>query len=99
MQEFEEKALKTDDARARFKEEKERLEKENGFKIEEGFDISKKDAVKAKKLMKSTMKLDSGVEIRLKPKVVDNPDRFLEKGYDEEKKMKFIKIYYTKENH
>jgi len=99
MQEFEEKALKTDDARARFKEEKERLEKENGFKIEEGFDISKKDAVKAKKLMKSTMKLDSGVEIRLKPKVVDNPDRFLEKGYDEEKKMKFIKIYYKKENH
>lgn len=97
MQEFEEKALKTEGAKARFKEERERLEKENGFTIEEGFDISKKDAVKAKKLMKSIMKLDTGVEIRLKPKVVDAPEKVLEKGYDEEKKMKFLKIYYNSE--
>ena len=97
MQEFEEKALMTDGAKARFKEERERLEKENGFTIEEGFDISKKDAVKAKKLMKSIMKLNTGVELRLKPKVVDNPAKVLEKGYDEEKKMKFIKIYYNRE--
>lgn len=97
MQEFEEKALKTDEAKARFKQERERLEKENGFTIEEGFDISKKDAVKARKLMKSVMKLDTGVEIRLKPKVVDAPEKVLEKGYDEEKKMKFLKIYYNSE--
>lgn len=97
MQEFEEKALRTPEAKARFREESKRLQEENGFTIEEGFNISAKDASKAKKLMKSVMKLDTGVELRLKPKVVDAPEKILEKGFDEEKKMKFIKIYFNKE--
>jgi len=97
LQEFEEQALRTPEAKAKFREEKQRLEEEEGVKIEEGFDISKKDVVKAKKLMKNIMKLDSGVEIKLKPKVVNNPDAVLEKGYDEAKKKSFIKIYFNKD--
>jgi len=97
LQEFEEQALRTPEAKAKFREEKKRLEEEEGVKIEEGFDISKKDVVKAKKLMKNFMRLDSGVEIKLKPKVVNNPDAVLEKGYDEEKKKNFIKIYFNKD--
>ncbi len=97
LQEFEEQALRTPEAKAKFREEKQRLEEEEGVKIEEGFDISKKDVVKAKKLMKNIMKLDTGVEIKLKPKVVNNPDAVLEKGYDEEKKKSYIKIYFNKD--
>ena len=43
------------------------------------------------------MKLDTGVEIRLRPKVVDNPGEVLERGYDEEKKMSYIKVYYNED--
>lgn len=97
MQEFEEKALRSDAARKRFKEERKRVEEEDGVTLEEGFELSKKDISKAKKLMKSIMKLDTGVELRLKPSVVASPEKVLEKGYDEEKKMQFIKVYFNKE--
>ncbi|MDQ8190222.1 hypothetical protein [Roseibacillus persicicus] len=97
MAEFEEQALRTPEAKAAFREKKKQLEEESGVAIAEGFDISQKDVSKAKKLMKSIMKLDSGVEIRLKPKVVANPDKVMEKGYDEEKKMNYIKVYFNKE--
>lgn len=97
MQEFEEKALRTPEAKARFREETKRLQEQDGFTIEEGFSISAKDTSKAKKLMKSVMKFDTGVEVRLKPKALDAPEKILEKGFDEDKKMKFIKIYFNKE--
>ena len=47
--------------------------------------------------MKSIMKLDTGVEIRLRPKVVDKPGEVLEKGYDEERKMNYIKVYFNED--
>jgi hypothetical protein len=97
MQEFEEQALKTPEAKAKFAEERKRIEEEEGVKLDEDFDISKRDVSKAKKLMKSVMKLDTGVEIRLKPKVVDKPDTVLEKGFDEARGMKFIKVFFNKD--
>ncbi len=98
MQEFEEKALRSDAAREKFKEERKRVEEEDGVTLEEGFELSQKDISKAKKMMKSIMKLDTGVELRLKPSVVADPSKVLEKGYDEEKKMQFIKVYFNKED-
>ncbi len=97
LQEFEEQALRTPEARAKFAEEKKRIEEEEGVTLTEGFDISAKDVNKAKKLMKSVMKLDTGVEIRLKPKVIDKPETVMEKGYDEERGMKYIKVFYHKD--
>ena len=95
LAEFEEQALRTPEARAKFAEERRRLEKEEGLKLDEEFDISKRDISKARKLMKSVMKLDTGVEIRLKPKVVGKPETVLEKGYDEARGMKFIKVFFN----
>ena len=97
LAEFEEQALRTPEAKAAFREKKKQIEEENGVALADKFDISHKDASKAKKLMKSIMKLDSGVEIRLKPKVVANPEKVLEKGYDEDRKMSYIKVYFNKE--
>ena len=47
--------------------------------------------------MKSVMKLDTGVEVRLKPKVVDIPGEVLKKGFDEGRQMNFIKIYFNED--
>ncbi len=97
LQEFEEQALRTDAAKSRFADERKRLEEEEGIKLEENFDISKRDVTKAQKFMKSIMKLDTGVEIRLRPKVVEKPGEVLEKGYDEERKMSYIKVYFNED--
>jgi hypothetical protein len=97
LQEFEENALRTEAAKNRFAEERKRLAEEEGLEFKDHFDISKRDIAKAKKLMKSVMKLDTGVEIRLKPKVLDKPGEVLEKGFDEERRMNFIKIYFNED--
>lgn len=97
LQEFEENALRTEAAKARFAEERKRLAEEEGLELQDQFELSKRDITKAKKLMKSVMKLDSGVEIRLKPKALDHPGEILEKGFDEKRRMNFIKIYFNED--
>ncbi len=97
MQDFEENGLRTPEAKAKFAEQRQRLEEEEGMKFEDDFDLAPREVSKAKKLMKSVMKLDSGVELRLKPHVVDDPAPVLEKGYDEEKGMNYVKVYYHKD--
>lgn len=73
------------------------MEEETGQKFEETFEISKKDVTKAKKKIGAVMKLDTGVEVRLKPNVIDAPERVLEHGYDETRQMKFIKVFFNED--
>jgi hypothetical protein len=97
LQEFEEVVLKTPETKARFAEHRAKIEEETGHPLEDAFEISKKDVSKAKRKIGALMKLDTGVEIRLKPTVMADPDRVLEHGYDEGKGMKFIKVYFNED--
>lgn len=97
LEEFEDEVLKTPEVKARFAQHRSEIEEEQGQKLEESFEISKKDVTKAKKKIRTAMKLDTGVEIKLKPDLAANPGQVLEHGYDEEKKMKFIKIYFNED--
>ncbi len=97
LQEFEEQALRTPEAKAKFAEQRRKLEEDEGVKLDEEFSISKREVSKARKLMKSVMKLDTGVEVRLKPKVAAEPDGVIEHGHDSERDMRFVKIYYRKD--
>ena len=97
LQEFEEEVLKTPEAKAKFAEHRSKVEQEEGQKLEDSFEISKKDVGKAKKKIRTSMKLDTGVEIRLKPALAAKPDQVLEHGFDEQRKMKFIKIYFNED--
>ena len=98
LQEFEEQVLKSPETKARFAEHRAKFEEESGQRLEDSFEISKKDVTKAKKKISSLMKLDTGVEIRLKPSVIDHPERVLEHGYDEARGMKFIKVYFNEDS-
>ena len=97
LQEFEEEVLKTPEAKAKFAEHRSQIEQEQGHKLEDSFEISKKDVTKAKKKIRSMMKLDTGVEIRLKPALAAKPDSILEHGFDDGRKMKFIKIFFNED--
>ncbi len=97
LQEFEEEVLKTPEAKAKFAEHRNKIEEQQGHKLDDSFEISKKDVTKAKKKIRSTMKLDTGVEIRIKPSLAAKPDSVLEHGFDDGRKMKFIKIYFNED--
>ncbi|RYD22363.1 MAG: nucleoid-associated protein [Verrucomicrobiaceae bacterium] len=97
LQEFEEEVLKTPEAKARFAEHRAKIEEEQGHRLEDSFEISKKDVSKAKNKIKTVMKLDTGAEIRLKPALAAKPGSVLEHGFDEEKKMKFIKVWFNED--
>jgi len=62
------------------------------FNTPEEFDISQNAVKKNSKIMKSTIKLDKNFVIN-----VNASNDLIEKGYDEERSMKFIKIYYINE--
>lgn len=97
LQEFEEQVLKSPETKAKFAEHRAKIEEETGQQLEETFEISKKDVSKARKKIKAVMKLDTGAEVRLKPELAARPEQILEHGYDEGRKMKFIKIYFNED--
>lgn len=63
---------------------------------EEGFFISKPVVQKAKRSFKNNIELDTQMEIKILSSQAQ-ADGFLERGYDEERKMKFYKIYFNNE--
>jgi len=92
LQEFEEEVLRKDPAMvAKFREEKERREKERGQTMGDGFEISKTEVNRARRKVGGLMRLDTGVELRLLPQFEEG---VLEKGYDEERGMAYVKIFY-----
>lgn len=97
LQEFEEQVLKTPDAVARFAGQRSKIEEERGQPLETNFEISPKDVKKAKKHAAAVVKLDTGFEIHIKPVFSTSDDLLLERGFDETKGMKFIKLYFNED--
>lgn len=95
--EFESEVLKTPEAVAQFAEHRSRIEEQQGAPLEKSFGISKKDVSKAKKKISTVLKFDTGVELHLKPTFSDRHAGVLEHGFDDDKQMKFVKVYYNKE--
>jgi hypothetical protein len=94
---FESKALQEPKVIDQFKEFKDGYEEDNGFKLEEKFVVSKDIATKAKKKLKGTLKLDTGAEIRFKSDFIDDAESLFEQGFDEARKMRYVKILFNEE--
>jgi hypothetical protein len=97
LQEFEERVLKTPEAVAHFAGERQKLEEERGQPLQTHFEISPKDVKKVKKQAEAVVKLDTGFEIRVPPEVMSNAGWLMERGTDDAKGMKFLKIYYNED--
>lgn len=93
QKEFNEEVLQGDDNFIElFKEHQVNYDNTSGAKMIDGFDISQNAVKKNNKYAKSHIKLDNNFNIE-----VNGGHDFVENGYDEEKKMKFYKIYYVNE--
>lgn len=97
MQEFEEEVLRDPEAVAKFQRMKADAEEEAGVPFDDGFEISKKDIAKARKKVSATMKFDTGVDVTLRPDFASKRGDIIERGFDEEKRMNFVKIYYNED--
>jgi hypothetical protein len=80
-----------------FDDYKKQYEEVNNVLVRNQFAVSEIVLKKQKQKIKTEIKLDTNIQIKID---VDAPDAsidYLEKGYDEEKKMKFYKVYFNEE--
>lgn len=96
-QEFEQEVLIEPEVIEQFSHFKEEFDKEAETPLDDQFKISKKIAKREEKKLKSRIKLDTGAVIRLSSALIESPEGILEQGFDEAKKMKFVKLYYNEE--
>lgn len=64
--------------------------------VEDGFFISKQAVKTSKKIFKTNIKLDTNVEIKVTSSMA-HTEGFIEQGHDEERDMKYYKVYYNNE--
>ena len=72
-------------------------ETEVGITLDPQFTVAKKEAKKVERKLNSRLKLDVGVDMRFSTGFQKASGTFLEKGVDEERDMKYVKIYYHSE--
>ncbi len=69
----------------------------NDVLIRNSFEVSGAVLKKEKANLKTEIKLDTNIAIKLDVDAPDAASEYLERGYDEEKKMKFYKVYFNEE--
>jgi hypothetical protein len=80
-----------------FDDYKKQYEEVNDVLVRNQFAVSDIVLKKQKQKIKTEIKLDTNIQIKID---IDAPDAsidYLEKGYDEEKKMQFYKVYFNEE--
>ena len=94
---FEQQVLVEPEVIAQFANYKEEFDKEHDLLLDDQFRISKKIAKREEKKLKSRIKLDTGAVIRLSSALIEDPEGLVEQGFDQAKKMKFVKLFYNEE--
>lgn len=94
---FQDEVLKEPSLVENFKTYKSQFTDEDGEALEDNFTISKHQAKRASGKIKGVLKLDTGVIMRFTPDFVERESDILERGFDTEMAMKYVKVYYNEE--
>lgn len=92
MNDFSNQIMKEESMVKSFQSYKDQYEKERAVVIAEDFTISEQALKKQTRTIRNSIKLDNNFKIS-----IDGDVRFMEKGYDEEKKMNYYKLYFREE--
>lgn len=76
---------------------KKEYEDMNDVMVRNNFAVSDVVLKKQKPKMRTEIKLDTNIQIKLDIDAPDASSEYLEKGFDEEKKMKYYKVYFNEE--
>jgi hypothetical protein len=95
--EFANEMFQEPEMRQEFLGYKNKYEKEKEIKIQDSFEISQNSVKSKKRLIKSLIKLDTNIQIKLDNNDPEYNQQFIEKGFDEIRGMRFYKVYYNNE--
>jgi hypothetical protein len=94
---FKDELFEEDKKKELFDDYKKHFETLNEVLIRNNFEVSDVVLKKEKQKIKSIIKLDTNIEIKLDIDAPDAASEYLERGYDEDKKMKYYKVYFNEE--
>ncbi|WP_142783984.1 nucleoid-associated protein [Changchengzhania lutea] len=81
-----------------FDDYKKEFEGEQNIVIRNQFDIAEAVVTKEKRKIKTDIKLDTNIQIKLDIDAPEASSEYLERGYDDEKKMHYYKVFFNAEN-
>lgn len=94
---FKDEIFEEDKHKDLFEDYKQHFEKLNDVLIRNNFEVSDVVLKKEKGKLKTEIKLDTNIQIKLDIDAPDAASEYLERGYDEDKRMKYYKVYYNAE--
>jgi len=97
IHEFKDELFEEDKHKGLFDDYKKHFETLNDVLIRNNFEVSDVVLKKEKSKLKTSIKLDTNIQILLDIDAPDASSEYLERGYDEEKKMKYYKVYFNEE--
>ncbi len=97
IERFKEEVFEEDKHIDLFEAYKKEFEGEQDILIRNQFDVSEPVLNKDKKKIKTDIKLDTHIQIKLDIDAPDAASEHLERGYDEEKKMFYYKVFFNAE--
>lgn len=97
IHDFKEEVFEDEDQKGLFDDYKKLYEGEKEVLIRNQFHVSDSVLKKQKKKLKTEISLDTNIQIKLDVEAPDASSEYLELGYDEEKKMKYYKVYFNEE--
>ncbi|GGK09869.1 hypothetical protein GCM10007962_00040 [Yeosuana aromativorans] len=97
IERFKDDIFEEDKHKTLFDDYKRTFEGEQNLVIRNQFDVSDLVVNKEKKKIKTDIKLDTNIQIKLDIDAPEAASEYLERGYDDEKKMHFYKVYFNAE--
>ncbi|TXG34778.1 nucleoid-associated protein [Seonamhaeicola maritimus] len=98
VERFKDELFEEDKYKNEFDDYKKSFEGEMNLVIRNQFDVAERVVNKEKKKIKTDIKLDTNIQIKLDIDAPDASTEYLERGYDEEKKMHYYKVFFNAEN-
>ncbi len=94
---FKDELFEEDKHKSLFDDYKKTFESEKNLVIRNQFDVAELVVNKEKKKIKTEIKLDTNIQIKLDIDAPDASSEYLERGYDENKKMHYYKVFFNVE--
>ncbi|MBU2951920.1 nucleoid-associated protein [Tamlana agarivorans] len=98
VERFKEELFEEDKHKLQFDEYKKEFEGAQNLVIRNQFDVAESVVTKEKRKIKTDIKLDTNIQIKLDIDAPDASAEYLERGYDDEKKMHYYKVFFNAED-
>ncbi|PKQ45339.1 nucleoid-associated protein [Confluentibacter flavum] len=97
IERFKDDVFQEDKHKSLFDDYKKTFEGEQNIVMRNQFDVAEAVVNKEKKKIKTDIKLDTNIQIKLDIDAPEASSEYLERGYDEDKKMHYYKVYFNVE--